>query len=172
MNTKKTGAFLKELRRERALTQEQLAEKLNVSGRTVSRWETGSNLPDLDILMVLADLYQVDIRELIDGERKSEHMDTETKDTLKKVADYTEQNTARLKKKMVENSLAALILLAFCAVLDMSYGFNSMIPERAAENIRHFATGAGIGILGLNILFLTGKLDALHDWKMRLFRKN
>ena len=41
MNQQKIGGFLKELRKERKLTQEQLAEKLNVSGRTVSRWETG-----------------------------------------------------------------------------------------------------------------------------------
>lgn len=41
MNQIKIGIFLKELRKEKKLTQEQLAEKLNVSGRTVSRWETG-----------------------------------------------------------------------------------------------------------------------------------
>lgn len=50
MDMIKTGIFLKELRKERDMTQEQLAEILNVSGRTVSRWETGNNLPDLDIL--------------------------------------------------------------------------------------------------------------------------
>lgn len=84
MDMIKTGIFLKELRKERDMTQEQLAEILNVSGRTVSRWETGNNLPDLDVLIELADLYDVDIRELIDGEGKSENMDKETKETLKK----------------------------------------------------------------------------------------
>ena len=172
MNTKKTGSFLRELRREGSLTQEQLAERLNVSARTISRWETGSNLLDLDVLMALADLYQVDIRELIDGERNSENMDTETKDTLKKVADYTEQNTARLKKKIADLCMAALLLLVFCAVLEISNGFNGMIPERAAANMRGFSIGAGIGFLVLNVLFLIGKLDALQEWKLRLFRKN
>ena len=51
MDTKKCGAFLKELRREKGLTQQALAEALGVSGRTVSRWETGVNLPDLDLLL-------------------------------------------------------------------------------------------------------------------------
>ena len=74
MDQRKIGSFLKELRKEKGLTQEQLAEKMNVSGRTVSRWETGSNMPDLDILIELSDLYDVDIRELLDGERKSEKM--------------------------------------------------------------------------------------------------
>ena len=109
MDLKKTGNLLKELRKENKLTQEQLAEKLNVSGRTVSRWETGSNLPDLDILIELADLYEVDIRELIDGERKSENMDKETKDTLKKVADYAETEKKRLAKKMCDMTAGAAV---------------------------------------------------------------
>ena len=49
MNQQKIGSFLKELRKEKGLTQEQFSEIMNVSGRTVSRWETGSNMPDLDI---------------------------------------------------------------------------------------------------------------------------
>ena len=51
MDTKKIGAFLKQCRKEKNLTQEQLAEKFGVSARTVSRWETGSNMPDLSILV-------------------------------------------------------------------------------------------------------------------------
>ena len=66
MDQKKTGSFLKELRKERNLTQEQLAEKFNVSNRSVSRWETGSNMPDLSILVELAEFYNVDIKEIID----------------------------------------------------------------------------------------------------------
>lgn len=62
MNQIKIGEFLKELRKEKGLTQEQLAEKLNVSRRTVSRWETGNNLPDLDVLIEMADYYEVDLR--------------------------------------------------------------------------------------------------------------
>ncbi len=51
MDQVKIGNFIKELRKEKNFTQEQLAEKFNVSRRTVSRWETGSNMPDLDILI-------------------------------------------------------------------------------------------------------------------------
>lgn len=50
MDAKKIGTFLRELRKEKGLTQEQLAEVLHVSGRTVSRWETGTNMPDLSSL--------------------------------------------------------------------------------------------------------------------------
>ena len=69
MDLVKIGRFLQELRKEKGLTQEQLAEQMGVARRTVSRWETGSNMPDLDILIELADLYAVDLRELLNGER-------------------------------------------------------------------------------------------------------
>lgn len=62
MNQMKIGVFIKELRKEKALTQEQLAEIFGVSRRTVLRWETGSNLPDLDILIEMADYFKVDLR--------------------------------------------------------------------------------------------------------------
>ena len=71
MDQKKIGGFLKQLRKEKGITQQNLAEVLGVSGRTVSRWETGFNMPDLDLLIEIADYYDVEIREILDGERKS-----------------------------------------------------------------------------------------------------
>ncbi len=91
MDQAKIGSFLRELRKERNLTQEQLAERFYVASRTVSRWETGSNMPDLSILIELADFYDVDIREILEGERKSEIMEKEEKETLLKVAEYAEK---------------------------------------------------------------------------------
>ena len=66
MDSKKIGAFLKNLRNKKGLTQEQLAEVFGVSGRTVSRWETGSNLPDLSMLIQIAEYYDVDIKDILD----------------------------------------------------------------------------------------------------------
>lgn len=62
MDQVKIGSFLRELRKEKALTQEQLAEKFGVSNRTVSRWENGNNMPDISILIELADFYDIDIK--------------------------------------------------------------------------------------------------------------
>ncbi len=100
MDQKKIGAFLKELRRDKGLTQEQLAESLNVSGRTVSRWETGSNMPDLDILISLSNYYEVDIKELLDGERRSEKMDKEQSEMILKVVDYSNYKGKTLIQKI------------------------------------------------------------------------
>ena len=77
MDLPKVGVFLRDLRKAKKLTQEQLAEILNVSRKTISRWETGSNMPDYDLLVEMADLYQVDLREMLEGERKNEPMNEE-----------------------------------------------------------------------------------------------
>ena len=112
MDSQKIGAFLRELRKEKNLTQEQLAEVLGVSGRTVSRWETGSNMPDLAIMIELADYYDIDIKELLNGERKSE-MDKELKETLKTVADYTD---IQRQEAVKASSYGFVIVFMACAV--------------------------------------------------------
>lgn len=85
------GGFLRDLRKEKELTQEQLAEKFGVSSRSVSRWENGNTMPELCILVELADYYEVDIKEIIDGERKSEIMEKGAKETLLKIAEYADK---------------------------------------------------------------------------------
>lgn len=90
MDMKKIGAFLKALRKEKGLTQEQAGEIFMVTGRTVSRWETGVNMPDLGLLVQIAEFYDVDLNEIFSGERRNEDMDKKLKDTLLKAADYSE----------------------------------------------------------------------------------
>ena len=172
MNQQKTGEFLKHLRKEKGLTQEQLAEQFYVSSRTVSRWETGSNMPDLGILIELADYYDVDIREIIDGERKSETMDNETKDTLKKVAEYTAEENNRLRKKMLDMMRGSAILILFNFILMKSDTLNALIPASSCENLAAFTMGATLAVLGLNILYLSGRFERISQWKKNLFRKD
>lgn len=112
MNPKEIGAFLKQLRNEKGITQEQLAEILGVSGRTVSRWETGNNLPDLSILVQISEYYDVEIKEILNGERKSEDMDKELKETLLKVADYTELEKQRAARS---GNISFGIMFLVCA---------------------------------------------------------
>lgn len=115
MDTKKIGAFLKQCRKEKNLTQEQLAEKFGVSARTVSRWETGINMPDLSILVQLAEYYDVEIRELLDGER-SQTMNKEMKETLDKVAVYEEW----VKQKALKAgnlAFASMLVISVLAII-------------------------------------------------------
>ena len=71
MDTKKIGVFLKQLRNENGMTQEQLGEKLGVSNKTISRWETGNYMPPIDCLNMLSDIYNISINEILGGERAS-----------------------------------------------------------------------------------------------------
>ena len=114
MNPKEIGAFLKQLRSEKGVTQEQLAEILGVSGRTVSRWETGRNLPDLSILVQISEYYQVDIKEILNGERRSGNMDNELKETLLKAADYSELEKQRAART---GNISFCIMFLVCAVV-------------------------------------------------------
>lgn len=167
MDQQKTGEFLKQLRRDKNMTQEQLAEQFGVSTRTVSRWETGSNMPDVQMLIELADFYDVDVREIMDGERKSENMDNEAKDTLKKVAEYAAQENKKLKYKMIDMMAGSAILILFGSVLVETNGFNGTLPESSYHNYMSFALGATLAVLGLNIVYLLGVLDKISEWKKR-----
>jgi len=71
MDTKKIGMFLKELRNENGMTQEQLGEKIGVSNKTISRWETGNYMPPVECLNMLSDIYHISINEILGGERAS-----------------------------------------------------------------------------------------------------
>lgn len=155
MDMKKIGEFLKVLRKEKGLTQEQLAEILLVSGRTISRWETGTNMPDLSILIQMAEFYDVELKEILDGERKSESMDKELKETLSKVADYN-----RLEKEKVTKAGNVAFGLAFavCAVMIViQLIMAGELEVVAGETIILLVGGvAYIGVMTYNGIWETG----------------
>ena len=144
MDQKRIGSFLRELRTEKGLTQEQLAEKLNVSGRTVSRWENGNNMPDLSIIVELADFYDIDIRELLNGERKSEEMNEDLKETTLKMADYAEVEKQLLTKRLCIISLIGLISL-LTALVFVGLKFEQINP--LLECIEYTCFGLAVGAL-------------------------
>lgn len=72
MDMQKIGSFLSHLRKKQGLTQEQLGEKLGVTNKTVSRWETGTYLPPVEMLQMLSKLYGITINEILSGERLEE----------------------------------------------------------------------------------------------------
>ena len=116
MDAKKIGSFLKTLRKEKRLTQEQLAEILYVSGRTISRWETGTSMPELGILIQMAEFYDVELNEILDGERKGDIMNQELQETLYKVADY---NKLEKEKAVKAGNLAFGLTFFVCAAAIM-----------------------------------------------------
>lgn len=117
MDQIKVGAFLKDLRKEKGITQEQLAEELGVSGRTISRWETGKNMPDISLLVEIAEFFDVSIPEIIKGERKSENMKEETKEVVETMSDYAKAEKEQLIKSFRNMSIIGLVALLVYMVM-------------------------------------------------------
>ena len=168
MNQQKTGEFLKHLRKEKGLTQEQLAECFCISSRTISRWETGSNMPDLDMLIELADFYHVDIREIIDGERKSENMDSETKDTFKKVAEYAVEEKELRRKPLYRatGGVAFFMLIVVLLFARETKGLlNGVVSNEVCGMIMAICVIIGIATVAFQILLGKGVFDRFIEQK-------
>ena len=71
MNQEKIGQFIKKIREENRLTQKDLADKLGVTYQAVSKWENGKNVPDISILKEMSKMFNIDIDEILDGEKKN-----------------------------------------------------------------------------------------------------
>lgn len=166
MDQKRIGSFLKALRKEKGVTQEQLAEILGVSGRTVSRWETGSNLPDLSVLVEIADYYDVEIRELLDGERKNKTMDQEMKETALKMADYSNAEKEKLRKRICLLFVAGFFMFTIYNMITLP-----VLPS-SSSHIGDFLTGVTLGfsygVMIVGVLYTSGLLEKI---KARIKKK-
>ena len=110
MDVKRTGELIARLRKEQGLTQRQLAEKLNISDRTVSKWERGAGFPDVALLGPLADVLGISVVALLRGEPDvGEDREISTRDAIAVIYRQTKQ---RLLKNIV-TILAELCLAAF-----------------------------------------------------------
>ena len=163
MNQVKIGSFIKELRKEKGFTQEQFAEQFNVARRTVSRWETGSNLPDLDILIEIADYCNVELRELLDGERKSEKMNKELAETVLKVAEYSNEDKMKVTKRMhvlfIGGLLASIIYLTL------------LFTDKADNFIGGMCLGITFGMMIVGVIMTSKYASKISAYKMRLLKR-
>lgn len=166
MEQQKIGRFLKELRKEKNLTQEQLATKLNVSGRTVSRWETGTTMPDISLLCELAEFYQISISEIIDGQRRNEQMNEEVKETALKLSDYTNVINQQLKKRLLYLTTLALLGMIVFIFIEAS-GLDT--SDSIYENIAGACLGLNVGMLVVLVMYLSGILGKIKAKKKDSF---
>ena len=121
MDYEKTGKLIQEIRKEKELTQMSLADKLGVTDRAVSKWERGKSFPDVSMLRPLAEVLDVSVSELLDGERRSQDkvlypdgaaaITVEAADNaaIKGISTYI--NEAQKKERLWMIAFAILILL-------------------------------------------------------------
>lgn len=121
------GKFLAKLRKEQGLTQEQLGEKIGVTNKTVSRWETGVYLPPADAMLALGELFNVSVNEILSGKRLT---DAEYKKAAEenltqaiKVSIFSSKDKIEFfKKKWLKEHIAIMLFIGICIMVVLVVG--------------------------------------------------
>ncbi len=98
MDNVQTGKLIAELRKQQGLTQQQLAERLNLSNKTISKWESGAGSPDISNLEVLADTLGISVDELLRGKLNDNAAEKTIRDSEHGIS--TKESTYERKKEM------------------------------------------------------------------------
>lgn len=124
-------------------------------------------MPDVDILIGLADFYEVDFRELIDGERKNENMDKETKETVLKAAEYMNAGAEQYTKRVHLLLLAGGIFWFVASLISHTELNNNAV----LNGVSNFAEGAAIGMILCGIVFTSRYGQRIRAFKQRLLKR-
>lgn len=126
MDQVKVGKFIAALRKEKGLTQEALGQKLGVTNKTVSRWENGNYMPDIELLVPLGEALDVSVNELLAGERLSDEQFRKQADenlvaAIQESSFSVEERKRFFRKKWRRDHLWLMIVLMLAAVLSTLY---------------------------------------------------
>ena len=124
MDNKKFGEFIKELRKEKKLTQKELGEKLNITDKAISKWERGLSFPDIAVLKDLAEFFEIDISELLNGERgKKQEIDIEKaiQEAIENYKNIEEKKKEKVQKVKKRIGVISIIIFVFALILQIVY---------------------------------------------------
>lgn len=110
MDAIKIGQFIKSLRKELSLTQREIAERLNVSEKTISKWETGKGFPEISLMLPLCKLFDINMNELLSGEKLTE----------KQYIEKAEENIACLVNDRTTSRTKVIITTISCVFATLS----------------------------------------------------
>ena len=154
MNYEKIGKFISELRKQKGLTQKQLAEKLNITDKAVSKWERGLGCPDVSILELLSKELDVSILEILKGRIIENEIIkiTEADDYVKETIKYTKTNIKDLANKTITFIVIALTLLLLILnienIISMNkkyqYNFNTENHKTIKNNVKKIENNTDI----------------------------
>lgn len=121
MNQINTGKFIAVCRKEKGLTQAQLAEKLNITDRAVSKWETGKCMPDSSIMLDLCKILDISVNELLSGERiKMDNYDEKVSQNLLELTRKDENNMAKNTIISIVYTVTMIIGILVCCICDIA----------------------------------------------------
>ena len=157
MDTKKIGTFLKELRKEKGMTQEQLGERIGVSNKTISRWETGNYMPPVDCLNMLSDIYDISINEILAGERVSG-------DVFAKIAEQNITVTLKELEKDYQNFEKKMICILAVTTL-LTIIIITLLPMETIKDVIVMLLVVAVAFIAntLNIVALAAKKEMVDN---------
>lgn len=167
MNQKKIGQFLKELRKEKGITQEQLSEILGISSRSISRWENGINMPDFDLVIEITKYFEISVDEFLDGRRKNKMIDKKQEQTLLKVVDYSNTDKIIFSKRLHYLFIVSIVAFMIYMILDI----NDLTTQFVYEDIASFSLGIVLGALIIGAIYTSRYIHRITAFKMRLLNK-
>lgn len=127
MDLIKTGKFIADLRKEKGLTQEQLGEKIGVTNKTVSRWETGVYLPPADVMLALGELFNVSVNEILSGKRLTDAeyrkaAEENLTHAIKASSFSLKDRIEFYKKKWLKEHIAIMVFIGICIMAVLMAG--------------------------------------------------
>ena len=141
MDQERIGAFIRQTRKEAGLTQEQLAEKLGVSQKSVSRWETGRTMPDYSLLLNLCETLHVNVAELLGAERADGEGIPKEQVTAAVAGIISLCSSKKAIRRIIGAVVAAIVMFA-CAIGVYNLEFNVSVESTSdleqAINEYHF----------------------------------
>lgn len=157
MDLVRIGGFLRQLRKEHGLTQEQLGEKVGATNKTISRWETGVYMPPVECLAMLSELYGVSINEIVAGKR----VETES------FADVAEDNITDALKS-IEKSRAAfenrmIVMLAITTAITIAIIL--MLPLESVKDVVVFVLVIALAFISNTMNMVSVALGKSRTWK-------
>lgn len=155
MNQIKTGNYIAGLRKEKNMTQRELAERINVSDKTISKWETGKSMPDLDCIGKLCETLGVSVNEIISGESLSaDDYSRKAEETIMTLMEENEKN----KKGNMTMTIVGIVMLII-AIIMLFFGGGSMGMAISPALLIDLPSLILITVIMTGLILLSGKRD-------------
>ena len=155
IDLKITGAFILQLRKEYPLTQKQLAEKLGITDKAVSRWETGKSYPDIEMLVSIGEVFSVSVNELLCGERIETPAAMETAEKAVAGA-YIDNTVKRHRSNLVAGLLGTIVFMGIVLLVALIPFINNACA--AANHVRLTALPLPEDTVCTEVVSYTGRL--------------
>ena len=152
MDINKIGRFIKELRLEKNISQNQLSEEIHVTRQAISNWENGKAIPDSDILLTLSSLFKVSINEILSGERNIS--ESNLQDITLQLIDENNDKRRKIKRILLTSTISIISLFLIFLGFYFINNYNSIKVYSVRGQSKNYKTYNGIFVVTRNKVYL------------------